>query len=51
MIEDKLSKLNETVPEASKSINKRNEIYQSVNNEKTKIKPFFNYKKMINRYL
>ena len=28
MIEDKLSKLNETVPKASKSINKRNEIYQ-----------------------
>lgn len=47
MIEDKLSKLNETVPEASKSINKRNEIYQSVINDKTKFKSFFNYKKML----
>ena len=42
MIEDKLSKLNETVPKASKSINKRNEIYQSVINDKTKFKSFFN---------
>lgn len=47
MIEDKLSKLNETVPKASKSINKKNEIYQSVINNKTKFKSFFNYKKML----